>query len=266
MRILAIGDPHGDLKAIKKISLKGIDLILLTGDLGSANLARKRAFENADRKKQGLPEIGYSSTERKKAFMEIYDSALALVRYLARHAPVYTIFGNAEQSNSTTRKESKEIGLKLPFLKDDLEKIHGVRIINNRIASFEGVRIGGLDYFIDTSWVREFKPGDYSDKLRQAKKESDKAKRVLGNFGRVDILLCHQPPYGILDKVTFKGAPKHWLGKHAGSEVILGYVKKEQPKYVFCGHIHEGAGQARIGKSMVYNLGIAQTKLIDIED
>ena len=49
MRILAIGDPHGDLSKIKKIPLKGVDLILLTGDLGKADLARKRYFENVER-------------------------------------------------------------------------------------------------------------------------------------------------------------------------------------------------------------------------
>jgi len=266
MRILAIGDPHGNLDAIKKISLKGVDLILLTGDLGSANLARKMAFENAERRKQGLPEIEHPPAERKKAFMEIYDSALAVVRYLARYAPVYVVFGNVELSNKETRKESREIGLKLPFLKDALERISGVRIINNRLANFGGVRIGGLEYFLDTSWVKEFKPGDYSDNFRQAARESAKARKVLSGFGKVDVLLCHQPPYGVLDRVTFKGAPKHWLGKHAGSRVVLDYIRKEQPKYVFCGHIHESAGKSKIGKSEVYNLGIAQTKLIEVED
>ena len=40
MKILAIGDVHGSEK-IKKISLRKADLILLPGDIGSADLARK---------------------------------------------------------------------------------------------------------------------------------------------------------------------------------------------------------------------------------
>jgi len=40
MKILAIGDPHGDIKRIKEIPIKGIDLILITGDIGKADLAR----------------------------------------------------------------------------------------------------------------------------------------------------------------------------------------------------------------------------------
>ncbi len=63
-------------------------------------------------------------------------------------------------------------------------------------------------------------------------------------------------PYGILDKVNGKfGAPKIWWGKHAGSKMILEYIKRYKPKYVFCGHIHEAVGKAKIGKTEVYNLG-----------
>ena len=36
VRILAIGDPHGALDKIRKIPIKEIDLILLTGDIGKS--------------------------------------------------------------------------------------------------------------------------------------------------------------------------------------------------------------------------------------
>jgi hypothetical protein len=43
----------------------------------------------------------------------------------------------------------------------------------------------------------------------------------------------HQPPYGILDKVTSKyGAPKAWYGRSAGSKTILKYtLEKKQDTY-----------------------------------
>ena len=88
----------------------------------------------------------------------------------------------------------------------------------------------------------------------------------MANFSNIDILLCHQPPYKILDTVGFKEAPKSWLGKHAGSKVILDYVKKKQPKLVLCGHIHEAKGMKKIGKTKVYNLGCSGSyQVIDIE-
>lgn len=265
MKILAIGDPHGNLAKIKKIPLKEADLILLTGDLGSSNLMRKMVFENVERKKKGLSEKEYSNFQRKKAFMEAYNSSIRIVRYLVRYALVFTIYGNVENSNPDTRKISGEIGYKLPFLTDDLNAIKGVRVINNRLANFHQIRIGGLEYFVDTNWLREFKPSDYTKRMKESVKATDKTKKILKWFGNLDILLCHQPPYGFLDEVG-KIAPRHWRGKHAGSKVILDYIKKKQPRYVFCGHIHEGKGRAKIGKTEIYNLGAGGYKLIEIQN
>jgi len=262
MRILAVGDPHGK---IPKHLPKDIDLILLNGDLGSSDLLRKHAFENKERRMKGLPPIEFPPKEVKKAFMEAYNTSLKVVRYLAKLAPVYLVYGNVESSNAETKEHSKEIGLPLPFLTDSLNKIKNVHIINNRAVNFSGIRIGGLEYFLDTCWVREFKPGEYREKLKEAKKETDKARRVLEKFQNLDILLCHQPPYKILDKVTAKFAPKSWIGKHAGSKAVLDYIRKYQLRYVFCGHIHEAAGHKRIGNTEIYNLGISRCTLIEID-
>jgi Icc-related predicted phosphoesterase len=264
MKICAIGDPHGNLDKIKKIPLSGVDLILLTGDLGSANLMRKMAFDNIEREKQGLDEVEYTSIQKKKAFMEAYISTMKTIRYLKKFAPVFTIFGNVESSNYDTMRKSKKLGISLTYLANDLNSLSGVRVINNRVANFRGIRIGGLEYFVDTIWVREFKPSDYKDSLVKAKKETSKAKRVLQWFDSLDILISHQPPYGVLDKVSAKFAPKHWQGKHAGSQAILKYLKAKSPKYVFCGHIHEGYGMKKVGKTEVYNLGVGEYKVIEI--
>lgn len=263
MRICAIGDPHGNLDKIKQVPLSGVDLILLTGDLGSSNLMRQMAFDNIKRKKQGLSEIVYSPNQKKKAFMEAYTSTIKIVNYLRKFAPVFTIFGNVDSSNYDTKKQSKEIGIDLPYLSNELNALSNVRVINNRVAKFKEVRIGGLEYFIDTNWVKEFKPSNYKEKLAKSKKETDKANKVLKWFDYVDILLCHQPPHGVLDKVTAPYAPQNWQGKHAGSSTVLKYIEAKSPKYVFCGHIHEGHGMAKIGKTEVYNLGVGDYKIVE---
>ncbi len=90
MRILGIGDPHGS-KKVKDIPLKEVELILLTGDIGKSNLARKMAFENINRRKKGLEEKDYSPSKEKKAFMESYTSSIFLVKHLSRFSPIYII-------------------------------------------------------------------------------------------------------------------------------------------------------------------------------
>jgi Icc-related predicted phosphoesterase len=54
------------------------------------------------------------------------------------------------------------------------------------------------------------------------------------------------------------------VGRHAGSRAILEYVQKQQPGYVFCGHIHESEGYQKVGKSQVYNLGCGGYRIIQI--
>ncbi len=260
MRILAIGDPHGNVAKLRKIPKKGVDLILLTGDLGNADLARKIAFENVERRKKGLPEIKETPEIEKKMRDEIFYSSISVLNYCRKFAPVYFISGNIEPFGGE-RPTKKTKNHWIPYA---VRKMKNVKIINNRVVNFNGVRIGGVEYFIDVNWVREFKPSNYKEKIKLARKQTEKIRKVLKWFGEVDVLVHHQPPYRILDKVG-PLAPKHWRGKNAGSETILKYIEKFQPKYSFCGHIHEGEGTKKVGKSEVYNLGVCGYKIVELD-
>jgi len=267
MRICVIGDPHGNLEKIKNIPLKDIDLILLTGDLGKADLARKRFFENEERRREGADELEEDAEYAEKSWSEIHYSAIGMLKYLSKYAPVYTILGNVGTNmlkSSVHRKEEEKYNIKLPNFGEDIKKLKDIYLVKNRLRNLSGLRVGFLEYFLDNCWIKEFSETD-KKRIIKAKKETEKAKRVLKGFGfGLDILICHQPPYRILDKINFPGSPKHHQGKHAGSKVILDYIKSHQPKYVFCGHIHEAEGKVKIGKTQVYNLGVAGYKVVEI--
>jgi len=267
MRILALGDPHGEVGDVKKISLKGIDLTLITGDLGKVNLARKRYFENLKRERRGLSKLKYDGKFNKKVHDEVHYSTINLLKYLSKFSSVYFIQGNVGISSvSNVKRDYRKYGIKLISTKKEIDKMKNVHLVKNVVRNINGLRIGFLEFFLDINWVQDFKPKNYKEELKKAKKETDKGKRILKRFGNhLDILICHQPPYKILDKVSSKyNPPKNWIGKHAGSKVILEYIKKYSPKYVFCGHIHEGEGKAKIGKTEVYNLGVAGYKIINL--
>lgn len=257
MKILAIGDPHGNLDAMKKVP-KDVDLILLTGDLGKADLMRKMAFNNARRESKGLKEKHYSASDEKEAYMEAYLSTIRIAKYLRNYTKIYTIFGNVERTNQRTRRLSKRIGVKLPFLEDNLKKI-GVNVINNRQVKLKGITIGGLQYFLDHHSVIYL--SYHEDISQRSLKERKRASDTLKKFGHVDILLCHQPPFGILDYADNKRVPEEFRG-HVGSKIILDHVLKEKPKYVICGHIHEAKGYQKLGSSNIYNLGRAGHQMI----
>lgn len=266
MKILAIGDPHGEVSKLKKINYKGISFVLITGDLGKANLARKRHFENIERKNNGLLPLAEDNKFIRAVHMEIHNSTLAVLRQVSKHAQVYTIQGNVGLfTESEVKKEKKKHGMSLPSTMKELKKMKRVKLVKNRLLNIDGLKIGFLEIYNDVSWVKEFKPRDYNKKLKAATKETIKVRKILQRFGNIDILVCHQPPYGILDKVSGKyGAPKSWHGKHAGGKAILDYVKKYQPRYVFCGHIHEGHGHKKLGKTDIYNLGVADHTIVQL--
>lgn len=266
MKICAIGDPHGDMKKIKKIPLKKVDLILITGDVGKADFARNRFFENIKRENEGLEELEYTAKDNKTAYMEIFKSSLEVWKHTSRNAPTFSILGNVGMNmiyDSNIQEDEKEYGLKLPSLRQNMNKINNFNFVRNRVRNINGLRVGFLEYFNDVCWYKEYNNKD-KRRIKMAKEETEKAKKILKNFKDIDILVCHQPPYGYLDKTNHPSAPKEWKGKHAGSKVILNYIKKKQPKYVFCGHIHESEGEAKIGNSKIYNLGIAGHKIINI--
>jgi len=263
MKICAIGDPHGNLKKIRKVS-KNVDFYLVTGDLGKADLAREIYFENIERMKRGLPEEKIETKEKKKIHDEIHSSTLNILGYLSGFAPVYTIEGNVGITTiREARERSEEDGFENLATRKFIDDDSRVHLVKNVLRVLGGLRVGFLEYFVDECWVREFAPGDLK-KMKTAKKDSEKARRVLERFEKVDILICHQPPFGFLDKVSWSEAPKNWKGRHAGSEVILDYIRRFQPRFVFCGHIHEGEGCVRIGKSEVFNLGVAGSKVVEL--
>ena len=264
MKIAAIGDPHGNFEKITKIPLDHVDLVLLTGDLGRTDMLRRQAMQYLGITNPGPEEKRSYAAGFGEAFLTAHRTALGLVDYLAGFCPVFIVRGNADLSNYDTRKFSRTFGIELPFLYQQLAAIPGVKLIDNRAAGFRGLRIGGIKYFTDICWAEEFELAGIEKIRRRALNDTDKISRVLARFGRLDILLTHVPPYGVLDRVDSASIPPAWIGRHAGSRAVLEYIRSRQPRYVFCGHIHEAEGFARLGKTEVYNLGMGGCRIIDL--
>lgn len=264
MKIAAIGDPHGNLEKIAAIPLDHVDLILLTGDLGQTDVLRKQALQYLSIANPGPAEKKSHAEGFRQAFLTAHATALKLAGYLAGFCPVFIVRGNADLSNYDTRKFSRTFSVELPFLYQDLEAICGVRLIDNRAAAFRGLRIGGIKYFTDICWAEEFGLSGIEKIRKRAQKDTEKTGKVLARLGKVDILLTHVPPYGVLDRVDSASIPPAWTGRHAGSRTVLEYIKKQQPGYVFCGHIHEGEGFERVGRTQVYNLGAGGYMVVEL--
>ena len=77
------------------------------------------------------------------------------------------------------------------------------------------------------------------------------------DFDPVDIVVSHSPPLGYLDRLSDKDSQR--FGPHIGSGCLLEYIERHQPKLVVCGHVHNDAGEATIGKTLVVNTAKRRT-------
>lgn len=69
-------------------------------------------------------------------------------------------------------------------------------------------------------------------------------RRVYQAMGKVDVLITHAPPFGILDRVK---------EEHLGCRVLAEEIENINPRLHVFGHIHEGNGVARIGNRIYVN-------------
>jgi len=69
---------------------------------------------------------------------------------------------------------------------------------------------------------------------------------------KIDILITHGAPLGILDYVVSGND----AGKNVGDAVLAEKVKQRKPKYHIFGHIHEGYGTVKIGRTKFINCSV----------
>ncbi len=112
----------------------------------------------------------------------------------------------------------------------------------------DGVQIAGLGYSNPTPFNT---PGEYT--------EQELADRLAG-FAKLDplVLVCHCPPRDTaLDRTSG--------GRHCGSQAIRDFIEQRQPRFFFCGHIHESQGlEDQIGRSRGVNVG-KEGYLLDLD-
>ena len=102
-----------------------------------------------------------------------------------------------------------------------------------------GFHVIGLGYSSPTPFDT---PGEYSEEELEERLHAFDGLKPM-------IAICHAPPLGtMLDRITNL--------KHAGSRAMRQFVEREQPRYFFCGHIHEAAGAAdKLGDTSAMNVG-----------
>jgi Icc-related predicted phosphoesterase len=125
---------------------------------------------------------------------------------------------------------------------------YGFHNFHGQTIDVAGFKVAGLGYSNPTPFDT---PGEYS--------EEELASR-LEKFSSLDplILICHAPPKNTkLDRAD--------EGQHFGSQAVRDFIDRHQPRYFYCGHIHEAAGQTEVlGRTQGSNVG-KRGMLLDLQ-
>ncbi|MGH9716904.1 MAG: metallophosphoesterase family protein [Candidatus Acidiferrales bacterium] len=184
-------------------------------------------------------------------FSDIHGDLRALERIMARPADLYIAAGDL----ATFRRGLARCGEVLAPLRerlwvlpgnhethDDTRSLcerHGFVDFHRQAKTLNGTKWAGLGY----SNITPFKtPGEYSEE------QIADALAAFDGIGNL-YLVVHFPPYNTkLDEF----AP----GKHAGSPMLREWVEHAKPTFLFCGHIHETAGESDLlGATQCINVG-----------
>ncbi len=184
-------------------------------------------------------------------FSDIHGDMRALERLLARPADIYiaagdlSTFGRDLARSGESLQQLGERCWVLPGNHETDEQIrefcahYGLVDFHREVKELDATQWAGLGYSNPTPFNT---PGEYTEEeIAEALARFDGLKPLY--------LVVHFPPYGTqLDQV----AP----GRHAGSRVLRNWVEREQPRYLFCGHIHECGGKSdRLGATQCFNVG-----------
>ncbi|WP_209506623.1 MULTISPECIES: metallophosphoesterase family protein [unclassified Ruegeria] len=147
------------------------------------------------------------------------DEALQMLSGVS--APLVLIPGNAESA--------EDLGKAVP---------EGVHVLHGTGMTVDGLRLFGLGYGVPPTPF-----GDWSCDLTEGE-----AAELLARCGGADILISHSPPKGHGD-VTSQGMA-------VGSVAVRNAIERIQPRFTFCGHIHDSWGyRGSIGRTRIANLG-----------
>ena len=184
-------------------------------------------------------------------FSDIHSDLVTLARHVETEADYYIAAGDLvswsrglERCGAILKARAGKVYV-LPGNHESAAQIahfceeYGLHDFHGRSIDVAGYHVAGLGYSNPTPFHT---PGEYS--------EVELSER-LAPFAGLDplVLICHCPPYGTpLDRIH--------EGLHGGSTSVLDFIKKQQPRYFFCGHIHEAGGvSARIGRTRAINVG-----------
>ncbi len=261
MRLLVVGDFHGKFpgKISKVIKKHKIDILVSNGDY-LPFAYRELWFKHCFGKETELWEVIGKERYKKLIEKDLRDGERVL-RYLNRLSiPVITVLGNMDYHEADdvldfTISSRGKTGWSLSKDRKDY--------FANLMRKYKNIHRIDYSYFKLGNLVFIGARG-HSNPGKVMSKAFRKHKRILERLfekfsrenkeGRV-IFVSHNVPYKTkLDKIGMH-AHEEVRGKHYGSKLVRRIIAKCQPILHVGGHIHEGRGMQKLGRTVCVNPG-----------
>jgi Icc-related predicted phosphoesterase len=296
MKILVIGDLHGRMP---RIHFKDFDCIVQVGDVcddRKIGILYKKYFRLL-KKKENL-NLGWEEFVKKEIGKRKYDSyereslrrGNEILKYLDSFGkPIFFVPGNWDQSYGPSRIKDLDKNL-YSYLKAFYDWYLGDRTNPSLVKGVKNLidcpymlhkkfGINFIGYGLVSGYesislrkkkiVEEVSKKDY-EKLKKAHdKIVDKLSSVFRRRKKdfPTIFISHDVPHGTkLDLI--KDKKNYAYGKHLGSSIARTMCLRYKPLLCIGGHVHEGYGKDKIGKTTVINAGYGKDAqvLIDLDE
>ncbi len=219
--------------------------------------------------KQRAQQIEHTMIEKGRKILE---------RLNTTRKPTYTVPGNWDQARgATVAWESQRVPKRSPEKFAPLIKKYSyIHNIHKKSLRFKDITLigWGLTSCPELPVSKNRKNQFTKEELRWIHKNYKHMTRRLHTLFKTaqkkkqpTIFISHNSPYNTpLDRINNKHSPAH--GEHYGSIIAREMIEKYQPLACISGHIHEGEGHCKIGKTLCINSGFGREKniLLTIEN
>ncbi len=289
MKLLIIGDLHGRKPIIK---VRDFDAIVLVGDICDDKkigpLYKEWFKELKLNPKASFEEVAFEKVDKREYRKMEKESLLVgrkILKYLDKFGkPIFMVAGNWDQSFGKTRIKNpdKNYYNQLKYFLDshlgsriNLQLTKGIKNIKNcmfNCIEFKEVNFIGYGLSRGPERIRKNKEKEIGeakfDKLKKSyKKVGDKLSnsyKKRKNKNLPTFFITHNIPYGTKLDIG-KDKKSYAYKKHLGSTIARDFCRKFRPEICVGGHVHEGKGKDKIGKTVVVNPGYGKDAQVLIE-
>lgn len=260
MKILAIGDIHGEIgKLKKKVPKQDFDFVIGVGDYAGIKEWYpyiRYSFRLKDRKKAKPPKEFFGKEKFKKLIKKDFEAGKKSLFFLDNLGkPGFFIFGNGDDEwynypfskNILQAKRSR-----LNFLK----KIKNIKEMTYKVRNYNRNSFLGFGGYLDAKANAKSRDVEWQKRVdKRDKRAEKKMNSLVKKLRKKSIFIFHYPPKGIFDIIRDKKNP--FSGGSTGIDFFRKAIIKKKPFLVLCGHMHEYQGSKKLGSSVVVNPGEA---------